>query len=182
MARPSSTPRLADLNPDELADEIVRMVEDHVVSQIMRLDMTAIPPKFDGPPELRFSARLLVAFAQVGLRATDWPEVACAMDAIQSVCEALYSCAGEPTFGGGILDTKDLDPREPIDIVLLAAHARVRIAERGRVPVRELACLAGVDPDHVRLLGRKGEIEIVDGEVRSAECRRWLTARGVEGL
>ena len=123
---------------------------------------------------------MLAMYAQQGLIG-DWTDHGCAADALVSVCAALYSQAGRPGAIGGPEDV-DVDPTESPDIVLLAAQGRIRIDRRQRVPVRELACLASVDPGHVRLLGRNGELEVIDGEVRAAECRRWLSGRGIAGL
>jgi hypothetical protein len=180
MARPSSVPRLRDLTPQAVADEVVRLVTDHVASLCMRLDLGA---EFRVPEggTLHFTTQLLTGYAQRGLGATDWPDHSCATDAMLDVCCALYTSAGDPDIGAGALDT-DVDASDAIGIVLLAAHARVRIAQRERVPVRELAALASVDPQHLRLLGRSGEIDIEDGTVRAAIARRWLSGRGLEGL
>lgn len=93
----------------------------------------------------------------------------------------LYTSAGAPTIGAGAIDS-EADAGDAIGVVLLAAQARVRISLRQRVPVRELAALAEVDPDHVRLLGRRSEIEVQNGTVRSAQAKRWLSGRRVEGL
>lgn len=175
MARPSSALRLRDVDPDAFAAEVVRLVRDHLASSLMRLS-------FDGwrlPDDdflLRTEARMLALYAQQGLIG-DWTDHGCAADALVSVCAALYSCAGRPDIGGP--DDVDVDPTDAIGIVLLAAQARIRIDRRHPVPVRELACVAGVDPNHVRLLGRTGEIAIVDGAVAAKVARRWLGARGV---
>jgi hypothetical protein len=122
----------------------------------------------------------LVRFAQVG-DLGDWDHDV-ALDAIQEVCSALYARAGEPgTFGVGALedalDSADLDA---IGLVLVGAYARYQLGQRGAsVSARELAVLAGVDPNHVRLLARKGELKLEEGKVARAEARRWLGARGV---
>lgn len=179
MARPSSTPRLRDIDPVAFGEEVVRLVTDHAVSLLMQIDPSAtwsIPHGI----LLQSEARMLAMYAHRGLIG-DWTNHGNAADAYVSLCNALFTQAGRPHEIGDVPDD-DLDPTDPIGIVLLAAKGRIRIDRRERVHVRELACLAGVDPDHVRLLGRKGEIEIEDGEVRAAECRRWLGARGVDGL
>lgn len=76
------------------------------------------------------------------------------------------------------------DPSTDLGMVVAGALAREKLADGGRrkVTVRELSILGGVDPNHVRLLGRKGEIEIDDGEIRASEARRWLSGRGVPGF
>ena len=58
----------------------------------------------------------------------------------------------------------------------------MRLAQAEAVSRRDLAVLASIDPAHVSLLARKGEIEIVDGEVAASVARRWLSGRGVQGF
>jgi hypothetical protein len=185
MARPTNAVRLRDLTPQSVGDDVYRLVQDHVTSLLLALDPSAVWKTSPETSTLRWDTQLLVGYAQKGLPATDWPDHGCALDALQSVCAALYSQAGDPgTFGVGALET-EADPDSAIGVVLLAAHARQRISPRYArepVPVRELAALAGVDPGHVRLLARQGELAVEDGHVRPAEARRWLSGRGVEGF
>ena len=182
MSRPASTPRLRDLQPDAVADEVVQLVVDHVTRLVLAVDLSATWQVQPEACQLRWTTQLLVRYAQRGLAGTDWEDHGCATDALADVCAALYSQAGVPgTFGAGPLE-EDADPETAIGVVLLAAHARVRMSRRERVPVRELAALAGVAPDHVRLLARQGELTVEDARVRPADARRWLAARGVEGV
>lgn len=188
MARTTDRPRLRDLSPDDVATEVEGLVRDQIRRLSMALDSGAGTPTVTGFPTLQSTVRMLAGYAQIGLRATDWPDHGCARDAVQDVCVALYSRAGDPgTFGVGPLDPDAIaieadgdDSR--IAIMLLAAWARVQIDNREPVSIRALAMLAGVDPQHVRLLGRKSEIEIEGGRVPADEARRWLSRRGVEGV
>lgn len=181
MARPTSAPRLRTLVPQDVAAEVVQLVTDHATTLLLAVDPSATW-SLPSATALRWTTQLLVGYAQRGLPATDWPHHGAAADALLDVCSALYSCAGRPgDFDLGSIDD-EVDPSEPIGIVLLASSARIRIDKRERVPVRELAAVAGVDPDHVRLLARKGELEVVEGEARAKEARQWLSGRGVEGL
>lgn len=185
MARPSSTPRLRELVAQEVGETVVRAVADHASSLLLSIDPTCTWSIPDKANQLRWTVQLLVGYAQHGLSATDWPDHGCASGAILDVCTALYSSASNPSFGAGVLDDleSEVTVNEPVGIVLLAAYARMMCAQRGgRVPVRALAALAGVDPHHVRLLGRQGELEVDDGGVSTKNARRWLSARGLEGL
>jgi hypothetical protein len=161
----------------------VRRVLDHVATQCMRLDPGA---DWRAPAGnlLRHEVALLTAYAQRGLSATDWPHHGCASDTIVAVLAALYSSPGDPQIGGGVLDhlESDAETDDPMSLVLLAAYARMTVAGRGTVPLRALAALAGLDPRHLRLLGQRGEIDVRDGRVPCAEARRWLGARGIEGI
>lgn len=179
MARPSSTPRLRDIDPIAFGRNVAGRVLEHATSLLLKIDLGA-NWKLEGAPFLELEARMLALYARRGLIG-DWTDHGCAADALVSVCAGLYSQASRPGVIGGP-DDADVDPTDEIGVVLLAAQARIRIDRKQRVPVRELACLASVEPQHVRLLGRQGEIEIEDGSVRAAECRRWLSARGVDGV
>lgn len=123
----------------------------------------------------------LTTWAQSGTNAEGWDEVD-AWDAVQQICTALYSRAGEPgAFGGGPIDegpTRD-EPASPIETVLLAAWCRYLLALRTEVPVRALAALAGLRQQSVRNLASEGELTMHRGLVAPDEARRWLSGRGV---
>ena len=177
--RPSKTPPLRDIDPAAVADEVVRLVTEHATRLLLAIDPSATWSIPHGTG-LRHEAHLLALYAQRGL-VGDWTDHGCAADALIAVCSALYSQAGRPGHVGGP-DDVDVDPTDKIGVVILAAQARIRIDRRQAVPVRELAALAGVDKRHVDHLGRQGEIAIEDGAVKAREARRFLRARGVEGI
>lgn len=188
MAPPTDKPRLKNLDPERIADDVVRMVQDHVASLILAIDMGASVPRYEGPPSLRWTVVLLTGYAQRGLAATDWQDSGCAADAMLDVCSALYSQAGRPSFGAGAID-EELDADDEIGTVLLAAQARIRIDQGDDVPVRELAALASLSVSQVRELGRVEELAVKPGAggrnqayVLARTARRWLGARGIEGL
>ena len=187
MVRPTSTPRLRDLDPQAVAGEVVRLVREHLGRLAFRLTPGVEWKESGNEPEssnLGWTVVQLVQFAQTG-EVGDWEDESLAADALQDVCSALYSCAGEPmTFGVGAMEEAvsgaELDA---IGLVLVGAFARYKLPRRSlRVTARELAVLAGVDPDHVRLLARKGELELKEGTIGCAEARRWLGGRGVPGF
>ena len=64
-------------------------------------------------------------------------------------------------------------------LVLTAALGREAVETGRPVTVAQVAALAGVDPNHVRLLARGGELPVNGGEVPAEDARRWLVARGV---
>lgn len=185
--RPAETMRLRDLDPHKVGEEVVRLVHDHMIRLAMLLDPTSPIPAASEVSSLRCTAQLLVGYAQVGLRATDWPHHGCARDAVQEVCEALYTMAGRPgTFGVGPLEpeeiARDAEPDDAIAIALLAAWARVQLDNREPVSVRALSTLAGLAPKHLYAIARKGELAIDGGAIEASEALRWLSARGVEGV
>lgn len=189
MAPQTDSPRIKDLTPEAVAAEACQLILDHLGRQLFalgpaltgaelgRLDATQAASGTD----LGLTVQDLVRFAQDGDTA-DWGDYLGATDALQSVCERLYSQAGVPgTFElGEIAGTAD--PETPIGVVLVAATARIAIEQGEDVTTRQLAVLGGVTSEHLSRLGQKGEIDRAGRGTYSAEsARRWLEARGVGG-
>jgi hypothetical protein len=184
------TPRLADLAPATVAAEVVTAVREHIgrLSFCLQPAHTWHEQTTAGSfSTLALTVEDLTRFAQTGDTA-DWGGPEGARDAMQEVCAALYSRAGEPgTFGVGELEDviEDSDPTS-VGLVLRAAWARLMIAEGGPVSSAQVAALAGLNPRAVRQLVEAGELSARkrDGEitVKADEARRWLGARGVAGF
>lgn len=188
------TPRLAGLAPATVAAEVVSAVREHM--QRLAFNLAPAHDWIERTTEGSFSTLALkvedlTRFAQTGDTA-DWGDPSGARDAMQEVCSALYSRAGEPgTFGVGELedvieDADDGPGASPVGLVLRAAWARLMIAEGGPVSSAQVAALAGLNPRAVRQLVDAGELSARkrDGEitVKADEARRWLGARGVAGF
>ena len=176
MARPTTKRRLRDINPDDFGRDVAERVEAHVTSLLPEDGDVATARHVARIVERHLvivakKASLLAKYAHDG--ALDPKQ---AGDMLFIVCVWLYSCAGQ-SFD--VLEKLDVFPNDDLGIVILAAHARVHLDHNEAVSVRELACLAGVDPDHVRLLARQGEITIEGGVVAPQIAKQWLTARGV---
>lgn len=173
--------RLASLDPVAVGAAVTDRMLDHLHIRALDVGARVI---VDGPSSLGFSAALLCDWAQRGTNGEQWDE-GMAWDAVQHVCTALYSRAGEPgTFGGGPIDDgpQRADPDTAIEVVLLAAWCRTLLAQRTDVPVRALAALSGLRQQSIRNLASDGEIEMHQGLVAPDEARRWLSGRGVPGL
>ena len=97
MARPSAALRLRDIDPKAFADEVVRLVTEHVSSLCMALSIDFEWRLPDGR-HLHHEARMLAMYAQQGLIG-DWAHHGNAADALVAVCAALYTCAGRPDVG-----------------------------------------------------------------------------------
>lgn len=123
----------------------------------------------------------LVTYAQRGLPVWDWTDHGCAADACLSVMAALYSSAGGDDIGGD-LDEADVEPRDAMGVVLVAARARIRLAQRTPLDARELAALSGLTAQAARHLMRAGELPAVERTVAAKDARRWLSGRGVIGV
>lgn len=155
MARPTTKRRLRDIDPDNFTcDDIVKHVKKRVSDLFPLLEEDVVDHHIHG---VTTSVALLARFARGGDSLSNLKRITSALLSVRAWFER-GAC-------------------EDIDIVLLAAHARVRLACGDALSARELACLAGVDPDHVRLLARRGEITIERGVVPSAMAQQWLEAR-----
>lgn len=194
---PTDKPRLSQLDPRAVAEEVAGLVANHVAALLFTLDPGAqwTCPAGAGS-SLGFTTALLTDWAQRGTNGEEWT-TGMALDGMQAVCEALYSQAGVPgTFGVGELDRPepdtdddpmaDADPESTIGVVLLAANGRCSIAQGEPVTAAELGALADMTAVSVRALARAGELAI-DLDTRPAvvaakDARRWLAARGVPGF
>lgn len=186
--RPTSAHRLADITYDSLTKAIVDAVAQHIQRLMFDLDASAAVDlscvKHPASTSIGFSASLLLDWARIGTNGETW-DSGMAMDAVAMICGALYSRAGEPgTFGGGVLDDTlgELEPDDPVSVLLLAAHCRVRIAQRDDPTYLELAMLAGMSHASIKKLVGSGELDGRDGRVGWPDAKRWLAARGVGGF
>ena len=197
MGRPAKTRRLADIDPSTFALVISKYAADHIASLLhlpQRKVNWPVPVLEDWLVEdiLVYEATTLAHYAKTGERLAVLPSgVVCEPpdnsieDVVRVVCRTLFSYA---MVDDAMVtpDDVDLEPASDLGIVLLAAQARIRLARNEAVPVRELACLANIDPDHVRLLARdgqmiQGQMALVAGGIASPIAREWLAARGVTG-
>jgi hypothetical protein len=190
MARPTSAPRISTLSPAVVAAEVDRRLLEHL-GQLAFVGGFGITVRVDvrGSSDLAVTAQALCEYAQKGLPVWDWETDEEAADACQSLVSRFWSPpaeAGSGTFGLGPLGDgyEEADMSDPIELVLVAAWARVELSRDEPVTARQLAALAGLDPQAVRLLAREGEIKLHGKPAVAApsEARRWLAARGVKGL
>lgn len=192
MARPTDKPRLAGVDAREVAADVVEHVLKHIARQSFGLApavtvgfRTPSRPEMAGGTDLGLTVQSLVAFAQRG-ELGDWPDASCALDALQTVCSALYTQAGVPgTFGVGDLNeaTAATDPEDPLGLVLVGAHARAKLLLEQGITPRELGVLAGVTRQHATMiaadLGAEGPRPLT---IAAEVARRWLRERGVPGF
>lgn len=186
---------LADVDPEEVAAEVVRLVVDHLHQSAMRLDPTIvlpIPAQLDevGGLGLRATARALAVYAQRGLPVWDWTDHGMAADGLLDVLATLYSRPADGDLSHTAIDVVDeVDPDDAVSLVLVAAAARIRIDRGEAVAARELGALAGLGAAGVRYHVREGEL-VASGSgrrgdplrVEAVDAARWLAARGVAGF
>lgn len=194
MARTTDKPRLAGVDPVELAADVVELVLAHVARFAMPLS-PAVALDFRTPTraemangtDLGLTVRQLVVFAQRGALG-DWQDAGCALDAMQTVCSALYSQAGVPgTFGVGEAEESrdaalETDPEEEIGLVLIGAMARVHLAQGGSISPRELGVLAGITRQAATPIARELGAEAKPLAIPAQAARDWLRARPVPGF
>lgn len=90
---------------------------------------------------------------------------------------------GAPSWANDEL-VPDVDPGAAIGVVLVAARARLRIVGGEAITARELAHLAGLADNHVRLLIRRGAVRAAARSrlIGAREAARFLAARGIPGF
>jgi hypothetical protein len=183
VARTTDKPRLATLDPNALATEVVQLCVHHLGRYVVPLSPGGELRVHVAEPlatTLGGTVADLCRYAQAG-ELGDWESGAEAHDAVQSVREALYSQAGIPgTFGLGEYSS-DADPATAHDLLIIAAIARSEMEAAQPLDPRDLAVLAGSTSANVRLRIRNRELRAKrhsrgDVEISAAECERYLAA------
>lgn len=209
MARPTTRPRLAHINPDAIAADVDARMDAALEKAIQRAtqDMSLeVIARVGGAPrpvhvaslrrtrrsDLAMTAADLTVYAQRGLCGTlDWEDHSCAEDAATELVARLWARPVDALAGAsdhvGPLDEAlaEADLDDPIDLVIVAAWARVELSKDNPVTARQLGALAGLDANVVRRFAREGELSLTGTRPATAEARdarRWLVARGVRGL
>lgn len=188
MSRTSSNPRLASLDPVEVARDVCRWVIAHVESITFHLGQPAV--SWGRAPEstgLGLSVQELTRYAQAGSPHCD--DAGGPREYLQTVAEALYSAAHPDVYSSASeawpWSELRTEPEHAIEVVMLAANGRESLTAapaRSRVSYREIAALAGLSEVSIRKLVASGELRGDDGQVTPASAVRWLGARGVPGF
>lgn len=161
MGRPSSRLKLQDLEPCEVADDILRLAAAHLTNQAMAIGYDVVNVNTDG---FWVACAELCRYAKTG----ELPA-----PGKQPGSSHLYHAFGasRPTAWPGIAVLIDD-----------AANARWHIYAGDRVSAKDLALLAGLDERHVRLLARHGHLTLGKTGVAAKEAARWLASRSVPGF
>lgn len=194
MARTTTKPRLSKLVPAEIAAD----VEERVERFLGRLAAPLSPglelhTRRHGDTGIALTASALCEYAQRGVPVWDWESWEEAEDACAELVATLWGRIADAGTGSGDVGpladpgeaAEEADLDDPLALVLVAAWARVTLAKDEPVMVRQLAALAGLDPDVVRRMADAGELALSGQRPRTAdagEARRWLSGRGVKGL
>lgn len=194
MPRPTTKPRISALDPTAMRRDIEERI-DRYLGRLAAPLSPGITFERHGDSGVALTVEALAEYAQRGLPVSDWETHGEARDAIQEVLETLYSSPVQASASsGGVgplgedeagaqLGEADLD--DPLSLVLVAAWARVQLADGEGLTARQLGALAGLDPKAVQLLAREGELTLVGirpAQASAEEARRWLGSRGIRGL
>lgn len=193
MARPTDKIRIQTLTPDQITELVEERIDAYVgrLSFALGIGGSLCLDRHEGTTsDLAMTAQALLEYAQRGLPVWDWETHGEAEDACHSLVSTLYGCPAEmgratSSNVGPLAEDEELDLDDPLDLVVVAAWARVELSKSRRITARQLAALAGLDQNSVRRLAREGEITL-DGDrpavAKAKEARRWLKARGVQGV
>lgn len=187
-ARPSRSMNLYHLDPLGVAVEAIERIYrwSDRIGRALAPWALAMPPR-DVAAIARDST---IGKRIVGL--TEWAKVgrseaiagrADAARAILEIAELFHA----PTGALEELDEATLHEHDdPIDLVLIAALARVQIARGEPVSLRAIAALAGVLPRRMQAVATAGEIPTIGASkyrrVIGKDAGRWLGERGIPGF
>jgi hypothetical protein len=182
MAPTATTPRLKNLDPDSVAQEVYEQVKEHVQELAALLGVVE--------PRVRKREETILGVAVAAL--TRWAQTGHGMNrdevptAVHRIRQALYSRAAYPEQEQvDKLDSQVGDPDDAISCVLLAALARSRVLEAGPgklVAARWLAALASVAESRVHQLAAEGTLRRVSSAIQTVDAKKWLVERGVPGF
>lgn len=147
MSRQRRAQRLAELSPEEIGERVSERIREHVAT------WAAV----SGPDLRRIAtdAQRLTRWAQRGDgRTHDQSAGVCAELVRQLFSSPLVPASAEPP----------LDPDDPIQLMLSAALARLKIESSQPVPAVQLAALLGFDRSRIRQLVLSGEIRRTSAE------------------
>lgn len=204
----SERARLADLDPREMGRQAVRRVLRHIANFAPNLSsglmVTFCAPRPDGQSaaepsddaldktELAHTVAALTVYAQRGQwTLDDQSHELAAGEAVAKTGILLSANAlGISNPLSAIVLSGDESSEDPMRLLLTGAWARVALARGCGLSTAQLAVLVGMHPSAVRALRSRGEIRGWIGKKSgrgATPCppdvaRRWLAARGVEGL
>ncbi|MDB4988249.1 MAG: hypothetical protein JWN04_3427 [Myxococcaceae bacterium] len=197
MARPSSKPRVPEMDPSAEALSFTGAIFEHyregIVQHLAPACSLQVPNKKKPEDFLRDTHlyALTLRLAEYAIRGSRLAEP------LSDLLARLEALAASPLWGRADVASiaANVDPNSEesaIKLLIAAALARQQL-ERGKEPVTsaQLAVLAGMSRRHVGQLIRDGELAIVqEGRtgtgggalVKASVARNWLAARGVPGF
>lgn len=168
--RPSSQPRLLELDPLHLADQLDERIKAHL-RNLATLEACPCSPGAGRSP---FS----LAFARF-VQATQRGEQSPQPYQLAGLVGVLLPYLRQTPAG-------ELDTSDPVALVLAAALARKKLELGNPLHLADLAALSGLHPKAIRLLARQGKLALQPGEdgqeAPAPEARRWLRSRDVLGV
>lgn len=168
MGRPTHRPRLTELDSREVEAALLASVEGALTAAGSTLTATQ-------RVELRLSAAQIAQWAKAGALVDGW-DARRVEQALVGFARLLY--AGTVSDGLERLRTDEIPISDCLGLACVAAWARVLLARGESITAKQIATLAGCDPQHVRFVSRDGELRMEAGKIDAEEARRWLRARG----
>jgi hypothetical protein len=173
---------LSDMLQSISADGLAADVTEEMYRRALALS-AALGAKLGEPrsPRVATDVKLVVEYAQKG---RDQPNERI-VEPINRLLDLLSATCFPPAtlVARAVWDRKAGEPRDGIEVVLLAARARLQIELGWVVAIRWLAVLGGVSVKTARNLASAGQLKThttSDGQVATAaEAARWLRTRGV---
>lgn len=193
MPRPSTKPRVPDLDPEAEALAFARRVLEHLADAVRALLAPARQlPKRTSADELRTTAVYECAYTLAAFAVHGEP----LRHSVRETMEPLAPLATALLWPRVELESiaSNIDPNyetDPMKLLIAAALAREQLQGQSSVTTSQLAILAGLTRRHLGLLARTGEIEIETAGkpgtggaylVKSSAARKWLASRGVSGF
>lgn len=168
MAPPTTTPRLPDLDPEQLAQYAESRVAELIdlVDWATGFDLKGMDPPYTMSPLATF-VTMLVQYAKDGVQYSNSP-----LRLVERVKATLDAVRSEP----GELEA-------PLRVGLDAAHARALMVTGLPVPRPFLAALAGVNERRLRQVIASRELKApAEGTVPAKAAMAWLKSRAVPGF
>jgi hypothetical protein len=184
-----TAPRLAAIDPADVAAEVVDAVLVHVarlampLSPTCRVDVRSATAEERANSGLGLSVQDLARYAQTG-DPGDWGGDDGALGVMQEIAEAYFTSASQQWRVDALTDEAGA-PTDAIGVVMVAAETRRRLAAGSPIPRRWLEVLLGVGERYVRKLVEAGTLECGKGKpplpryLLAPSVLRYLAARVV---
>ena len=166
MARPTQRPRLSELDPVEIEALVLRTIDAALAAAGSALTVRQ-------RSELGLASRQVTIWAKTGWSPAGW-YVTHVENVLTGLVRLLYAGA----HGSAESRSRDDIPvTDGLGLACVALGARIALERDEPVTAKQLAVLAGCDPQHVRLVARNGELRIERGRIAARDAKKWLKAR-----
>lgn len=179
---------LRELSGEQVAAEALEGLVKHVgqlafalAPRLAVIVPSAPMPEMVNGTQLGLTLQALTEYAKRGAPVWDWQTDREAEDAYLEVHRALFTRAWDDGDQDALVADGDMMPTDGVRAVMLAARARIAVAQGGGVRAVELAVLSGLSLRQVYrdlAFGKRGGA----ASVKATVAKKWLTERGVPGF